>query len=330
MAVPSVAFPKCFHRAATEGRGVYCSQAGALWRSLESMTEFICNLCGKSNRCSAAALDREESSCSGCGSNVRTRGLMQVLSMELFGVNLALPHFPRVKSLRGLGTSDSSQYANLLAEKFDYRNTFFHRPPYFDIANPPEEEFGRYDFLISSEVFEHVVPPAEVPFRNAFRLLKPGGVLVATVPYSLESTMSEHFPDLHQFGFAQLGGDLVLVNRTRAGEVQVFEHPVFHISWGGASLEMREFCQADLKNLFVEAGFDDLRVHAEDYAPFGILRAESWSLPIAARKGEFVFSRDATRDVIEEWRDLNLKFHSEMRRLDRAFWFHLGRKLKLL
>lgn len=35
--------------------------------------------------------------------------------MELFGANLTLPDFPRVKSLRGIGTSDSSQYADRLA-----------------------------------------------------------------------------------------------------------------------------------------------------------------------------------------------------------------------
>src|SRR5215472_10801552 len=81
--------------------------------------EFTCNLCGGANRRAAKDLGREEATCSSCGSNVRTRGIVQALSMELFGINLALPDFPRVKSIRGVGTSDSSQYANRLAEKFD-------------------------------------------------------------------------------------------------------------------------------------------------------------------------------------------------------------------
>ena len=98
--------------------------------------DFICNLCGSRNRRAARDLGRESATCSSCGSNVRTRGIIQTLSMELFGINLPLPDFPRVKSLRGIGTSDSSQYAGRLAEKFDYRNTFYDHEPRFDIGKP--------------------------------------------------------------------------------------------------------------------------------------------------------------------------------------------------
>jgi SAM-dependent methyltransferase len=290
--------------------------------------EFTCNLCGGANRRAVKDLGREEATCSSCGSNVRTRGIVQALSMELFGINLALPDFPRIKSIRGIGTSDSSQYANRLAEKFDYRNTFYDREPRFDIAQPVAEE-GRYDFLISSEVFEHVPPPVETAFANAFRLLKPGGVLVLTVPYSIEPAMTEHFPELHEFGLVHLGAGLALVNRTKTGEVQIFENVVFH-GGKGSTLEMREFTESALKTLLSGAGFTDIRIYAEDYRPFGIVRSEAWSLPIAARKGSFSLSADATRDVLEEWRDLRLKFTAEMKRLDRNFWFRLGRKLGFL
>src|SRR5439155_1678406 len=136
---------------------------------------------------------------------VRTRALLQALSIELFGVNLALPDFPRVRSIRGIGTSDPNQYASRLAEKLDYRNTFFNREPRFDIMHPAEEERGKYDFLISSEVFEHVAAPVDLAFHNVHDLLKPSGVAVFTVPYSVEESMQEHFPDLHEFGFAQVG-----------------------------------------------------------------------------------------------------------------------------
>ena len=47
------------------------------------------------------------------------RGLLRALSIELFGVNLTLPEFPRVKSLRGLGMSDGVQYADVLVAKLD-------------------------------------------------------------------------------------------------------------------------------------------------------------------------------------------------------------------
>lgn len=254
---------------------------------------------------------------------------MLLLSIELFGVKLALSEFPRVKSLRGLGVTDANQYASQLAGKLDYRNTFYDREPRFDLANPPEHELGQFDFIIASEILEHVPPPVERAFQSAAQLLKPNGVLILTVPYSLESSMREHYPDLHQFGFAALGDDQVLVNRSKAGEIQVFERPVFHASGSDPSLEMREFTEKELRVLLGEAGFRDVRIWAEPHAPFGIVHAEPCSLPIAARRGDFAFSRESAREVVEEWRGVKQKHDAEMKGLLRSYWFRLGRKLGL-
>ena len=293
------------------------------------MPRFVCNVCGSSNEYAGAALSREAPGCKTCGSSLRTRGLLHALSMELFGTPLPLPDFPRVPSLRGLGTSDSNQYAGALAEKFDYRNTFFDREPRFDITQAPESESGRYDFLISSEVLEHVVPPASQAFDNAFRMLQPHGVLVFTVPYELDSPL-EHYPELHEYGLADVGGRMVLVNRTRDGRLQTFENPVFHWSGADPALEMRAFSEAQLRDLLSAAGFAETRIYSENYPPFGIVHGETWSLPIAARKGPFAFSRDAARDIVEQSRDLRRGIDTEMRRLARRWWFRAGRKLGLL
>jgi SAM-dependent methyltransferase len=246
---------------------------------------------------------------------VRTRGLLRALSEELFGASVPLNSFPCLKSLRGLGTSDSESYAAMLREKFDYTNTQFHRAPKFDISAPGVGESGSYDFLISSEVFEHVVPPVEAAFQNAWRLLKPNGVMIFSAPYSLEATTVEHFPDLHEHTVAQLGEQMVLVNRTREGQVQVFENLIFH-GGQGATLEIREFSEAGLRNLFTEAGFKSVRIFGEDYAPFGIVRNENCSLPFAARKGEFSFTRENAAEMIENWQ-----------RLLQRKWIRLGDKL---
>lgn len=294
------------------------------------MVEFTCNICGKENRCPPHQLGRELASCSQCGSSVRTRGLIHVLSLELFGLSLQLPDFPRVKSLRGLGMSDPAQFADALAQKFDYRNTFYDRQPLFDITNVPEHEFGQYDFILSSEVLEHVPPPASLAFENAARLLKPGGVLVLTVPYSVESLTREHYPELHQYGLAQVGDSMLLVNRTREGQTQVFEDLVFHTGWGEPSLEMREFSEQGLKDTLTAAGFTEVRFHGEDQPGSGILQAEAWSLPVAARKGPFVFSRDAARDVVREWGEYKRRFTAEMTRLHHSYWYRIGRRLRLL
>jgi hypothetical protein len=159
-------------------------------------------------------------------------------------------------------------------------------------------------------------------------LLKPDGLLIFTVPYSLESSMTEHYADLHQFGFATVGSEVVLVNRTRTGEIQVFEHPVFHSSGGGRSLELREFTENDLEALLLGAGFREVTICAEDYPPFGVVHSECCSLPMVARKGDFTFSIDSVRDVVEEWRALRRKFDAERNGFLRSYWFRLGRKLR--
>jgi SAM-dependent methyltransferase len=245
---------------------------------------------------------------------VRLRGLIHLLSRELFGASLMLTEFPRIKSLRGLGTSDSATYADRLADRFDYRNTFFHREPRFDIAQPAADEFGRYDFLLSSEVLEHVLSPVEAAFQNACRMLKPSGVFVFTVPYSLESATTERFGKLDDFGFARLSDRTVLVNRTPQGEVQVFDDLIFH-GGGGSTLEMREFSESGLKSMLAAAGFSDVRIDSEDFPEFGIERRYAWSLPIAARRGPFAFSKDATRDLAEQYRESQKRLQAILQRL---------------
>jgi SAM-dependent methyltransferase len=285
--------------------------------------DYTCNICGKPNRAARELLDREKASCSGCGSNVRMRGLLRALSMELFGVNLALPDFPHIPSLRGLGIGDSRQYARRLAEKFDYQNTAYDRQPRFDIMDPPAAALGTYDFVVASEIFEHVRPPVDKALASASRLLKPGGVLVVTVPYAPAQNTVEHFPSLGECGLAQVGDRLVLVNRTVSGQWEVYEDLVFHCGPSGPALEMREFSEADLRAGLSEAGFGEVRIYSDDDAQFGVIHSESWSLPLAARKESFAFNRDATRDLVEQWAALR----KQCREWAGAFWVRLGGKL---
>ncbi len=291
--------------------------------------DFTCNLCGKPNRRTAAELGRENSSCSSCGCTVRVRGFLRALALELFGTNLTLPDFPRLKSLRGIGTSDTGQYASLLAEKFDYRNTFFDRAPQFDITSPSEAECGQYDFIVSSEVFEHVKPPVEAAFANVCRLLKPNGVFVLTVPYSVEDRTLERFPELHEYAVARLGKGSVLVNRTEAGELQVFDNLIFH-GGSGATLEMRQFSEKDLMAALAGAGFGEVHVYGESFEPFGILYPEPWSLPIGARKGPFALGLESTRELLNELLQLRLilgRTGAELEKVKSSALARLARRL---
>ncbi|MEO5925286.1 MAG: methyltransferase domain-containing protein [Bryobacteraceae bacterium] len=245
---------------------------------------FICNVCGAICPKSAGPPGREVASCA-CNSTVRLRGLVAALSNEIFGVPLALPDFPAMKGLRGFGMSDPLNLSQQLEKKFDYTNTFYHQPPTIDITKPADTEWGRYDFIVSSEVMEHVPPPVENAFANLYRLLKPNGVLLLTVPYGLDEKTKEHFPELNEYALASPGGKTVLVNRRRDGSTEVFENLCFH-GGDGSTLELRVYSEASLKSILLGAGFTDVRIASENIPEFGVDHAETWSLPIVARKGK--------------------------------------------
>jgi len=188
------------------------------------------------------------------------------------------------KDLRGLGLTDSENYASRLKVKFNYQNTYFHREPRMDIAaNLPPEKVGIYDFVTSSEIFEHVVPPVGRAFENAYRLLKPGGLLLLSVPYGTQPDTIEHFPELFDFTVAATDDHYVLTNRTREGVIQKFDKLVFH-GGPGSTLEMRIFSESDLLRCLQAAGFTEARVRREFVFQYGIWWPQTWSWPVSARK----------------------------------------------
>ena len=94
---------------------------------------FQFNICDARNDLPPSQFGREVPTYAGCGSTVRRRALMRILSREIFGMHLRISDFPVLKGIRGLGMSDSLDYAQTLAEKFDYPNTYYDREPKFDI-----------------------------------------------------------------------------------------------------------------------------------------------------------------------------------------------------
>jgi SAM-dependent methyltransferase len=248
--------------------------------------KFLCNICGTECDRPPEGISREGETCPVCHSSARVRAVVSLLSEELLGVSMPISEFPLLKGIRGIGMSDSPELAERLAAKLDYSNTFYHQAPGFDVTRPDPNDYGRYDFILTSEVMEHVPPPVEQAFGNLFRLLKPDGLLVMTTPYTLGGKTKEHFPELHQFSLAQLGEQTVLVNRRRDGSVEVFDNLVFH-GGPGSTVEMRVFTEESLREQLLGAGFSSVRVAFEDVPEFGVELREKWSLPIVARKGRF-------------------------------------------
>ena len=213
---------------------------------------------------------------------------------------MAFPDFPAIRSWTAIGMSDIDDFAAPLAKKFSYTNTYYHKPPVFDVTKPDPSMDGRFDFIISSEVLEHVPDPVAPAFETLYRMLKPNGVLFLTVPYSLEAATVEHFPEMHDFAVAALRDRWVLVNRTRDGRIQTFDDLVFH-GGPGSTLEMRVFNEAAVKRMLTDAGFRSIRIAGDSCPEFGILPDDPWSLPIAARKGDRLLDSNGLTEFAAEF-----------------------------
>lgn len=250
---------------------------------MDTTCYFLCNICATQVSSPEEGLTREATSCPSCGSTVRMRSLMHVLSMELFGESIPVPHFPVDKKIVGTGMSDWETYAALLAEKFSYTNRFFDREPFMDITDPPAALESTLDFLISTDVFEHVAPPVVAALQNARALLKPSGVFIFSVPYMAEGETLEHFPDLFDYHLEEKDGAFTLLNRTRAGEWQSFDDLCFH-GGRGSTLELRVFSERPLLEQIAEAGFAPPVLYGEPVMEFGIRWPERLSLPMALRR----------------------------------------------
>ena len=243
---------------------------------------FECNVCSARCAIPLSALEREAGHCGACDSNMRFRSVVHHLSVGLFGESLALRDFPPAsRLLSGNGMSDAPRLAAPLERHLKYRNTFYHQEPRLDIQRPAAEHLGAYDFVISSDVFEHVDPPVEAAFANLRRLLKPGGLLVFTVPFALQGDTVEHFPDLHQYRIEDRGGTFVLLNTTRDGRRQEHANLIFH-GGPGNTLELRLFSEPSLRRNLESAGFGRIAFHREPCFKWGIYWNAPWSVPITA------------------------------------------------
>jgi len=228
--------------------------------------------------------EREKPSCSTCGSTLRFRSIIRTLSVGLFGKSLILNDFPEVGDIFGIGLSEWVGYTRILESKFGFLNTFFHQEPFLDITKPPKNMIEIADFLISSEVFEHIPPPVQAAFDGAYSILKPGGVLILTVPFrtDIHETL-EHYPDLFEWKIVEQDNKYTLVNITKDNQKQVFNNLCFH-GGPGMTLEMRVFSKLTLQKHLVNSGFTDIVFCSENEEETGIIWRGDWSVPIIARK----------------------------------------------
>ena len=226
---------------------------------------------------------------------------MHLLSIELFGQSLFVCDFPKLKGIRGLGMSDKECYARILADKFDYTNTFYDCEPRFDFAEPHDSLHGSYDFILSADVLEHIERPIENALFETYSLLKPCGFFGVTVYCNPSDTMREHFPGLNEYRVVPLGDSQVLINRRTDGVLEIRDDLIFH-GGTGATLEMREFGITALRARLCQAGFRDIELLVENVPSIGILFDSDVSQPLIARKEPYVMDACVRAQLVREWR----------------------------
>jgi SAM-dependent methyltransferase len=163
---------------------------------------------------------------------------------------------PRDWSRRGVGLSDAPPLSPALASRFFYTNTFYHQYPHLDITNPPPELDGELDFIVCSDVLEHIpyllIEPA---LAGLLRCLRPRGVAVITVPVAGERTY-EYYPGLTEFELVEQESRPPVVNWTdTAGVRHTDTSPDMH-DGGGLTLTFRLWGPKDVEARLLSAGFE--------------------------------------------------------------------------
>jgi SAM-dependent methyltransferase len=243
---------------------------------------FTCNVCGTGGIAENRGWPRDVMTCATCGSTARSRCLVGLVARELFGADEILPLLPRRTELTGIGMSDPPTFAYALGRRMTYTNTFYHEEPRLDVCAPGEHA-GRYDLVVCSEVFEHVPAPLGRAWAGLLALLRPGGLLVFSVPYRADAPTQEHYPSLHRYEVVERGGGHVLRNVTPAGAEEEFTDLVFH-GGPGETLELRVFGLDDVVGSLAAAGFCDVRVRHEPDVAHGVWWPGRDGWPITARR----------------------------------------------
>ena len=263
------------------------------------METYICNLTG--NNFTIKDDDKGREGGSAFGLNSRLRSIIYVLTNTVLKSNQTLNNITPNKNIRGIGMSDAPNLALELSKKFNYVNTFYHTDPFLDIYNNEDvSTYNNLDFIISSDVFEHIspYPNVQTAFNNLFKMLKIGGHIIFSVPFIYDNYY-EHFPSLYDYSveFDKRMNKYYIKNITIDGKEELFytsktpsgqtSDLCFH-EGPGSTLEMRIFSQDKLIKYLKDAGFREIIFYdpneIKDMEKYGIFWENKCSLVLSAKK----------------------------------------------
>lgn len=213
---------------------------------------------------------REDVACTQCGATWRAQACMLSVLEGLGypeGASVS-PDFSRY----GLGISDDMTLAQRLFQLFMYTNSYYHQFPKIDVTSPPAETRGQFEFIVCSDVLEHVPPPAEFALLGLHSMLRPGGFLVVSVPCQTGPQTAEYYPKIVTWELSDDG----LRWRDSAGSEHFDPDPELH-GGSGQTLAFRFWSVTDLAERLLSCGFSSVRYPSRlppiDDSRFGVEEA---------------------------------------------------------
>ncbi len=154
----------------------------------------------------------------------------------------------------GLGVSDDMKLAQRLFQLFMYTNSYFHQFPTVDITSPPSETRAQFEFIVCSDVLEHVPPPVEFALLGLRSMLRPQGFLVVSVPCQVNPESTEYYPNIVSWDLSDDG-----LRWTDLAGIDHFDpDPELH-GGSGQTLAFRFWSITDLADRLVRTGFSSVR-----------------------------------------------------------------------
>jgi SAM-dependent methyltransferase len=154
----------------------------------------------------------------------------------------------------GIGLSDVPPLVPALQSKVAFTNTYFHQFPRLDLRSPPPELVGALEFVICSDVLEHVPPPIESALHGMFSCIRPDGFAVVTVPVA-GATTDEYYPGIVDFEVREDDGSHVVEWTDADGAHHIDPEPDMH-GGSGQTLAFRSCAAADIAERLRAVGFD--------------------------------------------------------------------------
>ncbi|MDQ7054474.1 MAG: methyltransferase domain-containing protein [candidate division KSB1 bacterium] len=157
---------------------------------LKPQPDARCNICGHQGPFIRPEGLKEGYQCTNCSASSRNRLVMLVLGMLLGYGDRPVHTWPGDRSIRILEPCPRGPQVAFLKDKFDYVMPEYDAEKIAAGADPREFadvqqlafENASFDYVIASDIFEHVREDVK-GFQEIFRILKPGGTFLLTVPY---------------------------------------------------------------------------------------------------------------------------------------------------